>query len=304
MDRLEVNVLGCGSAKPTMRHNPSCTVLNVRESLYMIDCGEGAQRSMMRQRLKFQRLNNIFLTHLHGDHILGLPGLLSTLSLQGKQGYVTVHTFARGIEWLRGQMAFFGGKLSYELRFNEVSPGVAGHVYEDRHLRVRAVPLSHRVDCVGYVFEEHPKPRHIDKAACDYHGVPVSFMKDLQAGADFVRADGVVVPNASLTRPATPSVSYAHIGDTAYCPEIARLIGPVDLLYHETTYTSANVHDAHERGHSTASEAARMAQACGAGRLLTGHYSSRYKDETVILDEARAIFPDTILGHEGLVVPL
>lgn len=304
MDRFEVNVLGCGSAKPTLAHNPSCTVLNVQESLYMIDCGEGAQRALMRQRLRLNRLNNIFLTHLHGDHVLGLPGLLSTLDLHGKEGYITVHTFARGAEWIRMQMDFFGGKQSYDLRFNVLDPRKSAVIFEDKRLRVRTVPLDHRVDCVGFIFEEHPKPRHIDRAACDFHGVPVAFMKHLQAGEDFVKPDGRVVPNSFLTKPPTPTRSYAHIGDTAYKPELAALIGPVDLLYHETTYTSDHVRDARERGHSTAAQAATMAKECGARRLLTGHYSSRYKDETVILDEASAIFPDTVLGREGLVVPV
>lgn len=304
MDSFEINVLGCGSAKPTLTHNPSCTVLNVQESLYMIDCGEGAQRAFMKQRLRLNRLNNIFLTHLHGDHVLGLPGLLSTLDLHGKEGYVTVHTFARGAEWIRAQMDFFGGQLSYDLRFNVLDPRKPSMIFEDKRLRVRTVPLDHRVDCVGFIFEEHPKPRHIDRAACDSHDVPVAFMKHLQAGDDFVMPDGKVVPNSLLTKPPTPSRSYAHIGDTAYKPGLAPLIGPVDLLYHETTYTSGHAREARERGHSTAAQAAMMAKGCGAHRLLTGHYSSRYKDDTVILDEASAIFPDTVLGREGLVVPV
>ena len=304
MNGVEVNVLGCGSAKPTLRHNPSCTVLNVREALYMVDCGEGAQQQMQRMGLKHTRLNNIFLTHLHGDHLLGLPGLLSTLSLLGKQGYVTVYTFAKGIEWLRSQMDFFGGELSYELRFHEVDATQPCIVYEDKTMTVRTVPLNHRVPCVGYVFEEKTKPRHIDKAMCDFHGVPVCKMKNLQMGEDYVKPDGTIVPNRMLTKPPTPTVSYAHIGDTAYTPELAPLIGPVSVLYHETTYTQEHKKDAALRGHSTAAQAAQMAVACNAGRLLTGHYSSRYKDDNVFLNEATAIFPNTVLGREGLKLKL
>lgn len=300
MNAIEVNVLGCGSAKPTPRHNPSCTVLNIRESLHMIDCGEGSQQQMMRMGLKSWRLNNIFLTHLHGDHVLGLPGLLSTLALQGKEGYITIHTFARGIEWIKSEMRFLGGDLPFELRFQEVDPKSPAVVYEDKGMTVRTVPLKHRVPCVGYVFEEKPKPRHIDKAMCDFHGVPVRKLKDIQAGEDYVKPDGTVLPNAMLTRDATPSLSYAHIGDTSFIPEVAQLIGPVDLLYHETTYTKEHLRDAETRGHSTAGQAAQMAALCGAGRLLTGHYSSRYKDETAFLDEAATIFPNTVLGREGL----
>lgn len=266
----------------------------------MIDCGEGSQQQMMRMGLKSWRLNNIFLTHLHGDHVLGLPGLLSTLALQGKEGYITIHTFARGIEWIKSEMRFLGGDLPFELRFQEVDPKSPAVVYEDKGMTVRTVPLKHRVPCVGYVFEEKPKPRHIDKAMCDFHGVPVRKLKDIQAGEDYVKPDGTVLPNAMLTRDATPSLSYAHIGDTSFIPEVAQLIGPVDLLYHETTYTKEHLRDAETRGHSTAGQAAQMAALCGAGRLLTGHYSSRYKDETAFLDEAATIFPNTVLGREGL----
>ena len=304
MAKFEVNILGCGSAKPTLRHVPSCTVLNIRDSLYMIDCGEGTQIQMQYAQLKFQRLNNIFLTHLHGDHVLGLPGLLSTLSLQGKEGYITVYTFANGIEWLKSQVEFFGGDLSYELRFVEVNPFKPQPVYEDKHMRVRTLPLAHRVPCVGYIFEEKPNPRHIDKAMCDYHGVPVCMMQHLQAGEDFVKPDGTVIPNEMLTKPPSPSFSYAHIGDTAYKPSLAESIGPVDLLYHETTYTKELGAEAKKRGHSTAEQAALMARACGAKRLLTGHYSSRYKDDNLFLDEASAIFPNTILGQEKLRIEL
>lgn len=304
MNGIEVNVLGCGSAKPTLRHNPSCTVLNVRDSLYMIDCGEGSQQQMQRMRLRHSRLNNIFLTHLHGDHILGLPGLLSTLSLLGKEGYVTVYTFNKGIEWLRSQMQFLGGALTFELRFQEINPTLPAVVYEDKSITVRTVPLCHRVPCVGYVFEEKPKLRHIDKAMCDFHGVPVCRLKNLQRGEDYVKPDGTVVPNGMLTKPPTPSVSYAHLGDTAFVPELAPMIGGVSVLYHETTYTAEHLKDATLRGHSTAAQAAQMAEASGAGRLLTGHYSSRYKDDKVFLDEASAIFPNTVLGREGLRLKL
>lgn len=304
MDGIEVNILGCSSAKPTLRHNPSCTVLNVYDTLFMIDCGEGTQKQMIKQRLNFNRLNHIFLTHLHGDHVLGLPGLLSTLALHGKEGYLTVYTFAEGIEWINREMDFFGRNLSYELRFVEINPKVPMHIYEDKKLTVRTLPLDHRVPCVGYVFEEKEKLHHIDKPMCDFHGVPVSFMKNLQRGEDFIKPDGAVIPNVQLTKPPTPSVSYAHIGDTAYMPELANQIGAVDLLYHETTYISANAFDARKRGHSTAAEAANMAKLCGAKKLLTGHYSSRYKDDNVILEEAKKIFPNTVLGNEGLKLKL
>lgn len=303
MSDFKVHILGCGSAKPNLYHHPSCTVLNIRESLYMIDCGEGAQLEMQRQRLKFNRLNHIFLTHLHGDHVFGLPGLLGSLSLMKRQGTVTVHTFREGIAILQKMMDFFNQEMSYNLVFHEIKPESAV-IYEDKHIKVRTISLNHRVPCVGYVFEEQPRRRHLDRAAADFHGVPVAMYRRIIAGEDFVKADGTRVPNAALTRDPSPQASYAHIGDTAYVPAIAQEIGPVNVLYHESTYLKENIHDAAKRGHSTAAQAAMMARGCGAGQLLLGHYSSRYKDDSLFLKEAQEIFPDTIAGNEGLCISL
>ena len=230
--------------------------------------------------------------------------MLSTMALDSVGGHVNIYTFPEGIRWIKEQMAMFAGAPDFNLTYIPVDPKKEEVVFENSYLTVRTIPLRHRVPCVGYVFEEKEKLRHINKEMCDFHRVPVSFMKDLQRGADFTRDDGVVIPNAWLTTAPSPSASYAHIGDTAYMPEIAERIGPVDLLYHETTYTSAFEKEARERYHSTAAQAAMMARACGAKRLLAGHYSSRFKDETPILQEAAAIFPDTILASERLRLPL
>lgn len=303
MAEFTVNVLGCGSAKPNLRHQPSCTVLNIREQLFMIDCGEGAQLQFQRMRLKFNRLNHIFLTHLHGDHVFGLPGLLGTLSLQQRQGTVTIHTFREGIEILRRMMDFFNQELSYELVFHEIKCEEAV-VYEDRSLRIRTIPLNHRVPCVGYVVEEKEKPRHINGEMVKFHQVPVSQMNNLKAGRDFTKPDGTVIPNRMLTTAPTPSRSYAHIGDTAYMPEIASKIGPVDLLYHESTYLKIDEKDAGKRGHSTAAQAAMMARDCGARQLLLGHYSSRYRNDNLFVEEAKPIFDNCLLADEGLSLTL
>ena len=153
---------------------------------------------------------------------------------------------------------------------------------------------------VGFVFEEKPRPRHLDRAMCDFHGVPVSRFNNIKAGADFLRPDGVLVPNARLTTDATPSLSYAHISDTLYVPQLADRIGPVDLLFHETTYLDSEAAMAVKNFHSTAREAAEMAKACGARWLLTGHYSSRYSDEEEFRRQAREVFPNVLLNREGL----
>lgn len=299
MSEFTLHTLGCGSAKPTPRHNPSCTVLNIRDRLFMIDCGEGAQKEFQRQKLKFNRLNHIFITHTHGDHVLGLPGLLGTLALSHCSGEVVVHTFPEAMKLLRKMVDFFCGPLPYSLRFEPVAMKEEV-IYESKSLTVRTLPLRHRVPTVGYVFEEKPKPRHLNREMADFHKVPLAMRQQIKEGKDFMTPEGKIIPNEILTTPADPSASYAHISDTAYIPELAEKIGGVSLLFHETTYLSDNAAVALERGHSTAKEAAMTAVACGAKALLTGHYSSRYRDEKLFAEEARQVFPNVILNREGL----
>lgn len=303
MSTFTIHQLGCGSAKPTLRHQPSCTVVNHRDTLYMIDCGEGAQQSFMRARLKPGRLSHIFLTHLHGDHVLGLPGLLSTMALGGTGGKLTIHTFAEGKQILETILNFFAHELSFELLYNIIEPK-DDVILDTGSLQVRTVKLHHRVPTVGFVMEEKPKLRHIRRDMVDYHGVPVSQLRDIKEGADFIKPDGTRVANKMLTSDADPSLSYAHISDTIFMPELAKKIGPVDLLFHETTYLDDCKSEAKARFHSTARQAGIIAREAGAKRLLTGHYSSRYKDEKGFLQEAQEEFPNVILGNEGIKIPL
>lgn len=301
--KFEVNVLGCGSAKPSPVHNPSCTVVNFRENLFMIDCGEGAQKEFQRQRLKLPRLNHIFLTHLHGDHVFGLPGLIGTMALSGLEGDITIHTFEEGKRILSSMFAYFNRGLPIDVKFNVIRPEEAV-VFENASLSVRTVPLRHKIPAVGYVFEEKPGLRHIDRAACDFHGVPIWAFNNIKAGNDFIKPDGTVIANSLLTKDPSPTRSYAHISDTAYIPDLASKIQGVDLLFHETTYLSEDIDKAKERGHSTAAQAAQVALDAGAGQLLTGHYSSRYKDDNSFSEEAKTIFPNVIVGKEGLRISL
>ena len=303
MARFSINILGCGSATPSLRHLPACQVIDFRDNLMMIDCGEGAQLSMRRMKLKFSRLNHIFISHLHGDHVLGLPGLLSTLALQGKTGRVTVHTFPEGIEILKKVVDFFCREPGYEIAFEPVDPA-GGIVYEDHAIKVTAFPLYHRVPCVGYIFSEKPKPRHLIGDMVKFYEVPVSQLHGLKMGEDYVTPEGVIVPNSRLTTPADPSMSYAYCSDTVYDPRVAEAIKGVDVVYHEATYIDADAQKAHDRMHSTASEAARTALNAEAKKLILGHYSKSYTDESQHLAEAKVIFPETILANEGLTIDL
>lgn len=266
----------------------------------MVDCGEGAQTGFMRQRLSFSKLRHIFITHLHGDHVFGLPGLMGTIALNGTGGDLTIHTFEEGKRQLEAIFRYFNRDTPFEIKFNVIKPEEAV-ILDTKSLTVRTIPLRHRIDTVGFVFEEKEKPRHINGEAVKYHGVPHYMMNSIREGADFVKPDGTIIPNAALTTEASPSYSYAHMSDTMYMPELAEKIGPVDLLFHETTYLEEHRAMAAPRGHSTAKEAASVARDAGVGQLLTGHYSSRYNDDSLFLEEAREVFPHVILNKEGLV---
>lgn len=303
MSTFTIHTLGCGSAKPTLRHQPSSTVVNYRDNLFMIDCGEGAQYAFQKHHLKFSRLRHIFLTHLHGDHVLGLPGLISSLGLGGAGGKITIHTFAEGKKILSSIFNFFARELPFEVEFNVIKPEEA-IILETPSLTVRTVPLNHRIPTVGYIFEEKPKPRHIRRDMIDFHEIPFYAINAIKAGEDFTKPDGTIIPNSLLTSDPTPSLSYAHISDTAYIPDLAAKIGPVDLLFHETTYLDRHLAEAGKRGHATARQAATVARDAGAKALLTGHYSSRYKNDEDFRKEALDIFPNVILNREGLVTPL
>lgn len=299
METFDVHVLGCGSAKPSPAHNPSSTVINFRDNLFMVDCGEGAQKEFQRQRLKFSRLNHIFLTHLHGDHVFGLPGLIGTMALSGLEGDITIHTFADGVKILGEIFDYFNRGLPIDVRFNVIRPEEAT-IFENHALKIRTIPLRHKIPAVGYVFEEKPRLRHIDRAMCDYHGVPQWQFNAIKAGEDFIKPDGTIVANTALTKTPEPPRVYAHISDTAYMPGLADKIRGADLLFHESTYLSDHTETARERGHSTAAQAARVAADAGVSRLLLGHYSSRYKSDKVFLEEAHPIFPHCICAYEGL----
>lgn len=304
MADFAIHTLGCGSAKPSLRHQPSSTVIDFRNNLFMVDCGEGAQLAMMRERLKFSRLGHIFLTHLHGDHVLGLPGLVSTLDLHGTGGSLTIHTIPEGEKILREILGYFAACTDFEVRFNILDPKGGETAFENHALSVRTVRLAHRVPTLGYIFKEKPRQRHLKKEMCDFHGVPVSQFNRIKDGEDFVRPDGTVIPNERLTLPPSPSLSYAHISDTAFCPALAEKIGPVDLIFHETTYLERDKALAAPRGHSTAHQAAEMAGMTGSRWLLTGHYSSRYDDDELFRKEALEVFPNVITNREGLVTDL
>lgn len=304
MGNFSVTILGCGSASPTLRHYPSAQAIKYGRRVMLVDCGEGTQLQIQRYGISFAKITDIFISHLHGDHFLGLPGLLSTMALHGTEGTVRVHTFRQGAELLESILNVLCRDRPYTLEYDIIDPGAPGIVLEDNNIEVKAFPLSHRVPCVGYRFSEKPKGRHIDGEAARYHGVPHYAMDALRAGADWTAPDGRIIPNALLTCEASPSRSYAYCSDTAFNPQVARAVAGVDVLYHEATYGNDGAHNAEGRGHSTAIQAAEIARLAGAGQLVLGHYSKAITDPEVLAREARQIFPATTAGREGMVIDM
>ena len=302
MAEFNINILGCGSALPTTRHLATSQIVDLRDKLYMIDCGEGTQVQMRRMRVRFGRLAHIFISHLHGDHCFGLPGLISTLGMLGRTGELVVHGPKEVETYLRPVMDLFCRGMEFEVRFNPVDTRSHSLVMEDRSLSVYSIPLKHRIPTCGYLFAEKPKEAHIIREMTDFYQVPVRCMKDIKQGLDYVTPEGEVVPNSRLTRPAAPPKRYAFCSDTAYNRSIIPIIEGVDLLYHEATFAECDLARAKETFHSTARQAAEIARDARVKRLVIGHYSARYEDLSGLHREAEAVFPGTILGNEGMVI--
>ena len=302
MEKFELHVLGCGSALPTTRHFPTSQIVNVRDKLFMIDCGEGAQLQFRKSRLKFSRLNHIFISHLHGDHCFGLLGLISTFNLLGRTAELHIHS-PKGLEDLMIPMLdFFNRQMTYKVLFHEFGTKEAAVVYEDRSLTVTTIPLRHRMPCCGFLFAKKPGPNHILRDMIDFYQVPVYELNRIKNGADYVTPEGEVIPNARLTRPSAAPRRYAYCSDTIYLPSVTEQIKGVDLLFHEATFAEDAAPRAKETFHTTASQAARIARDAEVKKLLIGHFSARYDDEQVLLDEARAVFPNTQLAKETLCI--
>ena len=304
MERFELNILGCGSALPTTRHFSSSQVINLRDKLYMIDCGEGTQIQLRRSKLKFSRLNHIFISHLHGDHCFGLPGLISTLGLLGRTADLTIHVQPDGEKIFQPLLDFFCKELPYKVKFNTFDPRQHALIMEDKTLNVYTIPLMHRVPTAGFLFEEKPKSAHIIREMTDFYQVPISQMNAIKNGADFTTQEGETIPNNRLTRPASPPKKYAYCSDTAYYEKIIPIVEGVDLLYHEATFSEEDMARAKETYHSSGRQAAQIAKAANVKRLILGHFSARYPDESLLLQEALSIFPNTVLANENMVLEI
>ena len=301
MEPFRVHILGCGSALPTLRHYASSQIVEIREKMFMVDCGEGTQMQLRRSRLRFTKINHVFISHLHGDHCFGLLGMLSTFGMLGRVAPLHIYATAEMEPVFRSQIDLFCQNLGYDVMFHPVDTSRSEVIYEDRSLTVSTIPLLHRVPCCGFLFREKPTLPHIRRDMLDVYDIPVSQINNIKSGMDWTTPDGDVIPNSRLTLPADPVRSYAYCSDRRYMPGLHRLLRGVTMLYHESTYGDDNQARAVKYFHSTATEAARVARDAGVKKLIIGHFSARYEDEKILLEEARCEFSNTFLAEEMAV---
>ena len=287
---------------PTLRHYASSQVVEVRDHVLMLDCAEGTQMQLRKCRVRFTKLSHVFITHLHGDHCFGLIGMISTFGLLGRTAKLHIHGPKELGPELDRQIKFYTHDLGYEVVFYPVETTQHQVIYEDRSLTVESIPLEHRMPCCGYLIREKQNLPHIRRDMMDCYGIPASQFMNIKNGADWTTEDGEVIPNSRLVTPADPARSYAYISDTRYLPHLHELLKGVSTLYHESTYGDDRLQSAEKYMHSTARQAAMVARDAGVGKLMLGHYSSRYEDETILLQEARSVFENSFLSSEKEVI--
>ncbi len=295
-----VTILGCASAKPTPSRHPSGQAVNIHEQHYLVDAGEGVQQQLIRCGINPLKIRAVFISHLHGDHVFGLFPLISTLGLYGRRTPLDVYAPAPFGEMLETHLRFFDAELPYEVVWHEVRTTKHALLFENRTVEVWSIPLRHRVPCAGFLFREKEPPLNVDKFKIVKYGLSIAQITAAKRGEEIVTETGEVIPNGELTYRPYRARSYAYLSDTNFSARAAGLCTGVDLMYHEATYAAAEQRSARDRGHSTTVDAAKAALKAGARRLVIGHYSSRYKDEGVLVEEARALFPETWPATEGV----
>ena len=296
---MKLTILGSSSALPTSARNPSAHVLNVHERLYLIDCGEGTQMQMRKFGIRISKINHIFISHLHGDHIFGLYGLLSTFNLMGRTSAVYIYAPENYGRMLKSHLNDFDIQLGFEINFVPLKGSKPSLILDDKYLTVTAFPLKHRIPSFGFLFREKQKERRIKKDMIVLHNIPVAKMQGIKKGEDLVKDDGTIVKNDELTIPPPEPLSYAYCSDTMFFKQLPSYVRNVDLIYHEATFDKAKEELAELTGHSTTADAAKVALEAGAGKLIIGHFSARYKDVNQLVEEARSIFPETYAAEDG-----
>ena len=295
---MKVTILGNNSALPAFGRNPTAQVVTVYGEHLLIDCGEGTQVQMQKHGVKWSKLNHIFISHLHGDHYFGLPGLINSMSLLGRLAPVHLYAPAAIMPMLQNILDLADTVLTYPLHFHPLPPG-SGPLVETETYRVTCFPVEHRIACHGFLVESRTKGRKILPAPCRDYEIPRYYYDKLKQGEDYVRKDGTVIKNEMLTAEGPEVKKYAYCADTLFTDSFIQYIKDVDTIYHETTYLHVDAEKAKMRYHSTPIQAAEVAKMANAKQLLIGHFSSKYRELAPFREEAMTVFPNTLVAIEG-----
>jgi ribonuclease Z len=298
---MKLNILGCYAATPRSFTNPTSQVLEIKNELFLIDCGEGTQVQLRRNKIKFSRIKHVFISHLHGDHCYGLVGLISTFRLLNRE--TELHVYGpKGIkEIITIQLKLSNSWTNYPLYFHELSSKEPQLIFENEKLSVETIPLIHRIYTNGFLFKEKPGDRKLLINKAVEYNIDVSLYKSLKKGKDVTSESGELVPNHLVTAPPEPTKSYAYCSDTAFNQNMIPQISGATVLYHESTFLEDKAELAFPTKHSTAKEAAQIAKEAGVQKLILGHYSTRYSNINLFREEAAGIFPEVELADDGKV---
>ena len=300
---FQLTILGTSSALPTSNRYPTAQVLNVRGRFFLIDCGEGTQTQMRKYKIGFSKINHIFISHLHGDHIFGLIGLISTFALLGRTNDLHLYAHSEIQSFLAPQIKFlYTEDIPFLLVYHPLNFKKEQLIYADKNVSVYSFPLDHRISTCGFRFEEKPSLPNLTSEKIEEYQIPIRDRQRIKEGDDFTTRDGRIIPNSELTKNKHRARTFAFCSDTRYNESYIKSIRNVDLLYHEATFASDNKDLAQTTHHSTGEDAARIAQKAEVGKLIVGHFSARYKDHSIILREAQAIFQNTEAITEGDII--
>jgi len=298
----QLTILGCSSAIPTIDKNPTAQLLNANERFFLIDCAEGTQVQLRKYKIKFQKINRVFISHLHGDHYFGLIGLISSMNLLGRDKELHIYAHQKLKSIIDIQLDVASTELCYPLFFHPITPDIDEVLFEDKKIRISTFPLNHGIDCNGFLFEEKLSPRKLLSEKVREYIIPIDKLKEIKQGSDFISADGKKIKNTEITKENRIPNSYAFCSDTKYHEELIEKIKDVKLLYHETTFMKDRSVRADETNHSTTIDAANIANLSSAKNLLIGHFSQRYQDEDLLLKEVKSIFNKAMIASEGLII--
>jgi ribonuclease Z len=299
---MNLTILGCHSATPRVNTNPTAQVLEIKNHFFLIDCGEGTQVELRRNKIKFSRIKHIFISHLHGDHCFGLAGLLSTFNLLSRETELHIYCPKGLKEVITLQLKLSDSWTKFPLIFHELTSKTSELIFEDDKVEVYTIPLKHRIYTNGFLFKEKESERKLDINAVRNAKIDVAYYRKLKQGGDVPNEQGKLIKNETVTKDPAPAKSYAYCSDTVYNEDIIPIIKNATVLYHESTFLEKNLDLCQPTKHSTAKQAATIAEKAEVGTLILGHYSTRYNGYDGFLNEAQTVFDNVLLSRDGKTI--